>query len=73
MSKNIGKSLSKNLSGECSQNPLDNAKQSVTNELKSTSITVVQKSVDAKNWVGLNDGECRTYNTNSQIIYTVKC
>ena len=37
MSKTIDKNISKNVTGKCSQKPLDHAKQHGTNALKTTS------------------------------------
>ena len=43
MSRNIDKSVSKNLSGKCSQRFLDHVKQSGANALTTTSKRVIQK------------------------------
>ena len=45
--KNIGKSISKNLSVKCSQNLLDHAKQSSTDAFKTTPKRVTQKTKEA--------------------------
>ena len=47
MDQNIGKNISKNLSGKYSRKVLDHAKQSVTNALKTTSKWVIQKAAEA--------------------------
>ena len=47
MYKNIGKSISKTLSGEYSQKILDHARQSATDAFKTTSKIVIQKKADA--------------------------
>ena len=44
--KNIGKNISKNLRGKYSQNILDHAKQSATDELKTTPKRVIQKTAE---------------------------
>ena len=41
--KNIGKNISKNLNGKYRQKPIDHAKQSATDALKTTSKIVIQK------------------------------
>ena len=43
MARNIGKSISKNLSGKYSQKLVDHAKQSATDALKPASKRVIQK------------------------------
>ena len=43
--KNIGKNMSKSLSGKYSQKLLDQAKQSATDALKTSSKRVIQKTV----------------------------
>ena len=45
--KNIGKNINKNLSGKYSQKHLDHPKQSATDELKTTSKIVIQKTAEA--------------------------
>ena len=45
--QNIGKSISKNLTGKFSQKLLDRAKQSATDALKNTSKRVIQKTSEA--------------------------
>ena len=45
MGKNTGESISKTLSGKCSQKLLDHAKQSATDVLKTASKRVIQKTV----------------------------
>ena len=47
MDQNIGKNISKNLSGKYSRKVLDHAKQSVTNALKTSSKWVIQKAAEA--------------------------
>ena len=47
MGKNVGKSISKNLSGKYSQKLLDHAKQSGTDALKTASKRVIQKTTEA--------------------------
>ena len=47
MGKNIGNNVSKNLSGESSQKPLDLVSQSATAALKTTSKRVIQKTAEA--------------------------
>ena len=42
--KSIGRIISKNWSGKCSQKPIDHAKQSATGELKTSSKRVIQKT-----------------------------
>ena len=44
ISKNIGKSINKNLRGKCSHKLLDYPKQSATDALKNTSKWVIQKT-----------------------------
>ena len=44
--KNIGKNISRNLRGKYSQNILDHAKQSATDELKTTPKRVIQKTAE---------------------------
>ena len=44
--KNVGKNRSKNGSGKCSQNPLDNSKQSRTDEIKTTLKKATQVTID---------------------------
>ena len=46
MGKNIGKSISKNLSGKYSQQLLDHAKQSATDGLKTSLKGVIQKAAE---------------------------
>ena len=46
MGKNVGKNISKNLSGKYSQKPLDHAKKSVTDALKTSSKRVIQKTAE---------------------------
>ena len=46
MSKNIGKNISKTLSGKYSQKVYDRAKESETDILKSSSKRVIQKAVE---------------------------
>ena len=45
--KNMGKSRSKNLGGKYSQKHLDHAQQSSTDALKTTSKSVIQKTIEA--------------------------
>ena len=52
MGKNIGKIISKNLSRKYSQKPLDHAKQSATDALKTASKRVIQKPAEAKIYAG---------------------
>ena len=47
MGKNIGKNISKCLSGKYSQKPLDDAEQSATYALKTSSIRVIQNTTEA--------------------------
>ena len=47
MDKNIGKTISKNLSGKYSQKLLNHAKQSATSALKTNSKRVIQKTAEA--------------------------
>ena len=47
MGKNIDKYRSENLTGNYSQKPLDNAKQSVTDAFKTTSKRGIQKTAEA--------------------------
>ena len=47
MGKNIGGNISKNLSGKYSQKPLDHAKKSATDALKTFSKRVIQKTAEA--------------------------
>ena len=47
MSKNIGKDISKTLSRECSQKPLDRTKLSATDTFKTASKRENQKSEEA--------------------------
>ena len=47
MSKNTDKNMPINLSGKYSHTLLDHTKQSVTNALKTTSKTVIQKTAEA--------------------------
>ena len=47
MGKNIGKSISKNLIGKYGQKPLDHAKQSATDAIKTSSKRVIQKTAEA--------------------------
>ena len=42
--KSIGKNISKNLSGKYSKKPIDHAKQSATDALKTTSKRVIQNT-----------------------------
>ena len=46
MGKSVGKSMSKNVSGEYSQKLLDHAEQSATNALKTPSKKVIQKTAE---------------------------
>ena len=46
MTKNIGKNVSKNLSGKYSHKLLDHAKQSTTDALKTISKRVIQKMLE---------------------------
>ena len=45
MGKNIGKNFIKNLSGKYSQKPLDRARQSAIDALKTSSKRAIQKTV----------------------------
>ena len=47
MGKNIGKNISKTWSGKYSQKPLDHAKQSATDALKTSSKRVIKKTAEA--------------------------
>ena len=47
MDKNIGKSISKNLCGKYSHKPLDSAKKSATDALKTSSTRAIQKITKA--------------------------
>ena len=47
MAKNIGKNMSKNVSGKCNQKLLYHAKQSGTDALKTTSNKAIQKTAEA--------------------------
>ena len=54
LQRKFGKNLGKNLSGKYNpcmlavqQNPLDHAKQSATDELKTTSKSLIQKTAEA--------------------------
>ena len=47
MAKNLGKNITKNVSGKYSQKLLDHAKQSATDAFKTTSKRVIQKTADA--------------------------
>ena len=47
MGKDIGKSISKNLIGKYGQKPLDHAKQSATDAIKTSSKRVIQKTAEA--------------------------
>ena len=47
MGKIIGKTMSKNLSGKCSQKLIDHAKKSVNDALKTYSKRVIQKTAEA--------------------------
>ena len=47
MSKDIGKIISKNLSGKYTQKLLDHAKQSVTDALKTVSKRAIQRAAEA--------------------------
>ena len=47
MGKNIGKSISKSLSGKYSQRLLDHAKQSATDALKTSSKRGIQQTEEA--------------------------
>ena len=42
----MGKNISKNLNGKCSQKRLDHAKKSAKNALKTSSIRVIQKTAE---------------------------
>ena len=46
MDKNIGKNISKHLSGKCSQKLLDHVKQSRTDALKTASKRAIQKTAE---------------------------
>ena len=46
MSKSMGKNISKNLSGKCSQKLLDQSKQSTIRALKTTSKRVIQNTAE---------------------------
>ena len=53
MGKNVSKNISKNLGGKYSQKPLDNAKQSATDALKTSSKRVIQKPAETTgNFIG---------------------
>ena len=55
MGKNIGQNISENLSGICSQNVLDHAKQSPRDALKTTSKRLIQKTAEATgDFIGKN-------------------
>ena len=45
--KNVDKNISKNLSGKYSQKPLDHAKQSAIDALKTTSKRAIQRTAEA--------------------------
>ena len=47
MCKNVGKNISKNLSGKYSQNLLDHAKKSAIDALKTSSKRVIHKTAEA--------------------------
>ena len=47
MAKNLGKNITKNVSGKYSQKLLDHAKQSATDAFKATSKRAIQKTADA--------------------------
>ena len=47
MSKNIGKNISKNISGKYSQKPLNHAKKSARDALKTSSKGVIHKTAEA--------------------------
>ena len=47
MGKNIGKNISKNLIGKYGQKPLDHAKQSAADAIKTSSKRVIQKTAEA--------------------------
>ena len=47
LAKNVGKNISKYLSGNYSQKPLHHAKQSATDALKTTTKGVIQKTPEA--------------------------
>ena len=49
MSKIIGKNVSKNVSSKYGQKPLDHAKQSATDALKTASKRAIQKTAKVKN------------------------
>ena len=49
MRKNIGKNINKNLTSKYSQKPLDHAKKSATDALKTSSKQVIQKNC-RNNW-----------------------
>ena len=51
MGKNIGKNISKNLNGKYDQRPLNHAKKSVPDALKTTSKKLIQKNPkNRSNW-----------------------
>ena len=55
MGKNIGKTLSKILSGKYSLKPLDHAKNSATDGLKTSSKRIIQKGAEGTSDLNGND------------------
>ena len=60
MGKNIGKSVSENLSGKYSQRLLDHTKQPATDPFKTASKTLIQKTAEATRPVSQSNSDTAT-------------